>query len=186
MRGGLGRWCRLCCRGRGGFSRFCCLSSLADGRSPSLLFPRTRENSLPSRHSIGVCRTLADRVNLGEGGGSGQGSAVKSGKPGGSFGAEAFRVDAGDGVGTELHTMEGAAQQGCSADGVAGLVMVESNRGLDEGLEERFLRIGEGKPNALPMFVGEEELGAAIAVKARGEGAGLPVEGHGVRIGDFR
>ena len=78
-----------------------------------------------------------------------------------------------------LEPAEGAAEKGARADDVARAQVVEGSGHLNEGLKKALFRLFELEPCALPMFMGIEELAAAIASKAFGEMRSRPVERHG-------
>jgi hypothetical protein len=75
--------------------------------------------------------------------------------------------------------MEGGGEEAGGSDEVVALKVMEGDGDLDEGLEEELFGLGRGEPDALPGFVGGEELGGVVVAQALGEWAVRPVEGHG-------
>src|ERR1039458_6514225 len=84
-----------------------------------------------------------------------------------------------------LQTPQRSPQKGERSNGVTGIEMVERGCHLDESLQKGFLRLFQFQPDALPMFVSDEELAAPVAGKSLFELSAIPVKRHAFSICDF-
>ena len=96
--------------------------------------------------------------------------------------AEEGDVEGGEVGWVGFEFAEGGGEQAGGAEGVRALQVVEGDGDLDEALEEGFFGLRGGEPDALPGFVGGEELSGVVVAEALGERALGPVEGHVRRV----
>jgi hypothetical protein len=99
-------------------------------------------------------------------------------EPGADALSELFHCDAAVFFRIGMEAAESAAQKGCGADEIPALMVMESGGGLDQGLEEGFLRFGGAQPDGFPELVSFEELPIAIAAQSFSQAALFPVHGH--------
>lgn len=115
-------------------------------------------------------------------------SARVSGEPFAHGAAQGSEMEAAIVGGELFRLVEAAAHERAHAFVVSLLMMIESGGDLDDSLEESFVRLGGGKPDSFPGFVGVPEAAGVELAEAEGECGAFVVGGHGsilmVRIED--
>jgi hypothetical protein len=92
--------------------------------------------------------------------------------------AEQVQVQSAKGWRQRVEAAERGAEQARDSEGIVATLVFERGGDLNDALQEGLLRLGRREPDALPGFVGGEELAGSVTAQAFGERALGPIEGH--------
>jgi hypothetical protein len=90
--------------------------------------------------------------------------------------------DAAEMIGKRIEPLQRALQQGCAANQVVSLQVMESCGDLNESLKESLFWILALKPDGFPVLMGEKELLGAVTAQTLSEFSLTPIERHDLII----